>query len=802
MNRYGFVTDFLVSGPALSPVMDTTVCENQLAYERYLRSAIVDASLPAPIGPIRVGEMSRIGKPWHYHAAGANWFIDYGAFYFTLQKVRLEGAVVLVSDRKKTVPIRLWTYCTVDLWCGGNHVLFQNPSVYKPIQYKDAEITLEKGRNLLYVSLQTLGTRDTRTLWGLQILSGREGIEIDVPDREHAERTIEAERFLARTCLLKDTLVLPAPGGGNTFVLLSTGSMDHADKEGQNRKVSLAGKTKFVIPSWCVNATLVHEGQKRGFTCIFHAIPKSDGAKTQKEALAGYLSQMAGIASLDRGDFGFAMPHILARAALGRPRPDEENLFSESLNQIEARYDCSDFLIVSLIRYIHAYGYPTPALEKRTKEVLCGFRYWMSFKGSDAMCFWSENHSLQFYSCAYLAGRLYPAAYFSRAEMNGRELSAFGEKLLREWLDDVGKNGLEEFTSACYMCMTAACLLNVVDFAAPDISAKARAILDKILLTMSLHTFHGSMIAPMGRIYGDVILPYTQGVQTLVHLIDPSSPVGNASEPWLSAFATTSYTFPAGAIEAMHTPIETSYTSGSALIRLEKTRSHILTSVQSPRTDPGYRHWENTTLTEHPDKGCHQWTKSLNERFHGTTDFNPGYYGYQQHMWTLGLGPDTVIFANHPGGTFQESSMRPGYWYGNGIMPAVRQEKGILGAIYEIPESHPIPFTHLYVPTDKCDEVLFSEDRRTLTVRKAGACVWIWSANPLERFDNDALSGCELRVHNPKNAYLLCVEDTSDFAAFRAKYTARPVVFENDTLFVGGTPFLVFRARKDQTQYL
>ena len=35
--------------------------------------------------------------------------------------------------------------------------------------------------------------------------------------------------------------------------------------------------------------------------------------------------------------------------------------------------------------------------------------------------------------------------------------------------------------------------------------------------------------------------------------------------------------------------------------------------------------------------------------FHGTTQFEPGVYGYQQNLWYAALAQDLAVFSNHPG---------------------------------------------------------------------------------------------------------------------------------------------------------
>lgn len=801
VNEQGFVTNFLVAGPKCTPVEDVYTGDNQLSFEKMLRSKIVNQTLSAPSGDIRIGRESRIGLPWHYHAAGANWFIDYGTFYFTLQKVEIEGATILISPEERDVKIRLWSYCTVCLWCNGEHVLFLSPSVYKPIKYMDAVLHLHAGENLITLSLQTLGVRDTRTLWGLQLLDGRTGLEVSLPDRTGSAPMIAAEAFLGGICLKGNELLFPEDAPEGTQVLLDSDDVDFAHKDRKTIALDAHGVRSFLIPSRFVHVAVEVKGICRSFMVVEHAKASYSGAKTEKESLDAYLHLVASVSSLSRGTFGFAMPHLLARKALGWKFTEDESLFMESLEQIKSRYDCSDFLVVSLLRYIHEYGYPSKRAEIKAKEVLSDFRYWMDMDGADAMCFWSENHSLQFYSCTYLAGRLYPDMFFTRARLTGSQLALIGRKRLMQWLDDVGVNGLEEFTSACYMCMSSACLLNLIDYGDEEVAAKAKAILDKIMEIIACHVFDGSLIAPMGRIYGDVILPYAQGAQTLVSLIDPAAPEGNADEPWLSAFATTGYQIDENLKARMREDVDTSYTSGSALIMVRKRKGFILTSVQSPRQDEGYVHWINTTLTENPDRACHHYVKSLNERFHGTTDFNPGIFGYQQHMWVCGLGNDTVVFANHPGGTHQDSSMRPGYWYGNGIMPAVKQEGSMLGAIYSIPSSHPIQFTHLYFPRAKFDEVLVNGS--WIFGRKGNGCVGVWLSGDGVPFD-DALSGCEIRLYEMKSAYVLFAGEGNDLASFAAECKAMDIRFDKEMmmLFVDGKEFLGYKAKEDKTQYL
>ena len=107
---------------------------------------------------------------------------------------------------------------------------------------------------------------------------------------------------------------------------------------------------------------------------------------------------------------------------------------------------------------------------------------------------------------------------------------------------------------------------------------------------LALHTYKGSVIAPMGRVYRQVIYPFFQGAQALMNLIDPDVPY-SYGEGWLAFYATSRYEIPEGLKKLMRDPVLTEYNTGNAVIRLEKNEAYCITSVQSPRKDTDYDRW-------------------------------------------------------------------------------------------------------------------------------------------------------------------------------------------------------------------
>ena len=400
------------------------------------------------------------------------------------------------------------------------------------------------------------------------------------------------------------------------------------------------------------------------------------------------------------------------------------------LRLIEIRVDCSDFLMCGLVRYLHHYP-AEGALRERIHSVLLGYRYWMDMEGSDGMCFWSENHSLMFYSSAMAAGEMFPDDYFTLARRTGRELRAWGRARVLEWLEDVETYGFEEFLSTVYMCVTFAALINVVDFSEPVISARAAKITDRLLSMLSMHTFKNGIVAPMGRVYRNVLFPFAQGAMALMNLINPSLPY-EYGEGWLGFYADSGYRIPDGLIPLMEKPVSTTYTTGNARIVLEKREDWCLTSVASPR-EP-FTRWDNKTLQSDADTASHSDTKSFNERFHGTTCFQPGIYGYQQHMWHAALDGEAAVFINHPGSSSEEGDMRPGYWHGNGVMP--RAETAGRPAGDDLP--HPRGASPALYPSLLPGVPVLREtvsDGPWIFLRKGQGYIALWSSKPYEAYN-------------------------------------------------------------------
>jgi hypothetical protein len=806
LNQQGFVTAYLVTEKRETDFSSERTDSNQLRFEKYLRSVVAEHSICQPQEDIQLGGQSPLRTPWMYYYSFGNWFVDRSAFYPLLKKVELQAATVLNVKEEMETKCLLWSFAAIDLWVNGNYAGNIDKPVYKPIQRKTVPIKLEKGKNLLYIRLQNLGVRDTRTLFGIQFppdIAGK--IRVTLPDEKKTGRLMKLDRWLSSVKLEGTRLSCPSAAPAGAELVYDRKPVDFARRGDRFVHEKIGGLSSITlrkdIPNFQLCVKVSGQTLSRDFELQELIRVGYSGVVDPEKNRKRIYSRIASVQSIPRGENDrFAMYPVLARYYEGTQTEKDEEEIYHALDQIESRRDCSDFLTCALVRFMKLYPMGTK-LAQRCREVLCHYRFWMDQNGADGMCFWSENHSLMFFVSAYLAGETYPDDRFPRAGQTGKELRAAAADHIRDWLKDACSNGFDEFHSGGYTPITFAALLNVVDFGDEEMSALATQATDRLLTDLAVQTFHGVSVAPQGRVYREVLYPYCQDIQSLVNLIDPEAP--DRFSEWVIFLATSKYRIPEGLKSRMAQPLSITYRESNAVICVEKQEQYMLTSVQSPRTDGVERVWENIAAQPEAGPSDFRYVKSLNECFHGTTQFAPGVYGYQQHMWYAALENDTCVFVNHPGSTFDGSSMRPGYWFGNGIMPALKQEKNILAAIYQIPERHPVSFTHLYWPGVRFDRM--KKTKNWIFGSKNGGFVGIWCSNALVPYD-DVLSGCEYRAYGRNMAYVCVCADTktcSTLEDFMEKCKNMKIFYQADLKFLQAGPVkLLYREYQNNTQYI
>ncbi len=802
LDKNGYITKYVYSGRKETEFLDGGSDTNQLRYEKYLRSIIAGHEAMKPQSDIKLGENSALGMPWNYYYSYGNVFLDVSSFYLVPRRIDLYAATQLMAEEDMEVTAYLWSHAAVDLWVNKELAGTIKTPVYKPVSRAEVKLPLKKGENQIFFRLETLGVRDTTIAFALQILERQEKIYVTLPDEEGVKPYIEAEEILNSAVLKEDKIQFNDKLPEGSLISYDTENPDFRKWKDKYRKEDVSGLPEIILKnfaSFCIEITVGTSTLRRWFERIELRISGYLHTDEENHPKPVY-KKIAEVTSLirDKTD-GFALYPMLARYYLGERKESDEEELKVTLGQIERRIDCSDFMTCALIRFIRNYKV-SDEIKGEIKRVMLNFRYWMDEKGRDGMCFWSENHSLMFYQTAYFFGQEYPEDLFVRSGKYGKEIYEHAKSRLYEWFTDICGQGYDEFNSGVYSPITFAALLNIVDYAEDELAGMAVKAADIIVRSAALHCFKNVIISPQGRIYRDVLYPHLQALQSVVQYVCKDAPY--VYSEWLIALATSKYKIPDDFVERMNRKGEFSYHSSNAVIDLYKTEDYMLTSVQSPGRDGRTRVWEPELKEENREK--YIYTKSLNECFHGTMQFEPGVFGYQQHMWYAAVDPELVVFANHPGGSCEAmSEVRPGYWYGNGIMPALRQEKNVLGGVYVIPDTHPIGFTHLFWNSNKFDET--KEKGNWLFGRKGAGYIGVWCSGPFTDH-NDVLFECEKRTYGKKIAYL-CVcggeRENGSYKGFVDHCLNRKVLFNEENNTLSCEEFeLVFEPHTNVSQYV
>jgi hypothetical protein len=207
--------------------------------------------------------------------------------------------------------------------------------------------------------------------------------------------------------------------------------------------------------------------------------------------------------------------HELARLAAGGT--PHEGIFHAALDFIDARKDCSDFVLHGILRLLYMLDGKwrmvngTPAIKhspltndllQRARTTALNFKYFPNEPGMDSLCTWTENHYILYTSAAYLAGQMYPDEVFPNSGETGRQKVELNRKRILRWLDLRFHTGFSEWLSHVYYDEDLTALLALYDFAADeDIRRKAEMVLDLLLLDMALNSFKGVFGSTHGRAY-------------------------------------------------------------------------------------------------------------------------------------------------------------------------------------------------------------------------------------------------------------------------------------------------------------
>jgi hypothetical protein len=789
----GYVHNWIVAGPQAIAVedLDRFAGEDyrlQIARHYYTEdSGIADA--PVDTAKLTVNDTE---LQWTYYCCREDHFVDMTAFYHTCHYLRTWAYTRVASPAAQEVTLVLATNGPADVWVNGEHIHRQEHSHHQMPYSVSFQTGFQEGHNEILVRFEEVAARDCPYAMALQVIGlpkdpERPDVFIPTAIEAVARRSVLEEAFenayLTQEVYVSDETIEvhwpeEMPVTASLMIRLQTPSgriYGESNREGKSGNRALVGYPYQLYEDYyhvhlMPQAREYYEGNMRIMRDIgFWTVKKEYSQESYDtytnrriEALYDAFRRETGIYT----ELGIYAE--IAKMAVGRWHDVKTDTFLKAIDGINQRRDCSDFYLIGLLGMIIRHGddpsFP-PELKQPLEECILNFKYWADEPGEDAMWFWSENHQILFHACEILAGQLYPDRTFTNSGQTGQWHRAKGERLATVWLHKRGTGGFQEWDSNCYFEEDLLALSHLIDLAeTQQVYELAAVIMDKMFLSMALNSYKGVFGSTHGRSYAPMI---TGG------RLEPTAGIGRLM--WgMGAFNP----------------------SIRGLVSMAVQENYQLPSIiEAIATDLPEEMWNRERHTGEFDEALDLKTGSweVNKVAYKTPDYMlcsaqdycPGERGSQQHIWQATMGPDAVVFVNHPPCVSKEGSHRPNFWSGNVILPRAAQWKDVLISVHNIPDDDWLEFTHAYFPAHAFDEHVLREDGNGHTwafAKKDDGYLAITAAQGVQFITIGEAAYRELRSYGQHNVWLCHMGRAAldgEFAKFQEEVLALDVAFED-----------------------
>ena len=419
----------------------------------------------------------------------------------------------------------------------------------------------------------------------------------------------------------------------------------------------------------------------------------------------------------------------------GRWATVDAERIEEAIAQIDRREQGSELHLIGLLGASHRYPKTLnwlPHLRRSIERCALDFSYGQDESSGDDLGCTAESHSILLYACEILAGQLYPEQTFANGGQTGQWHRQQGERLALEWLRRRGTAGFQEWDSNDTFEQVLLALSHLADLA-EDIAVRelAAVLIDKLLFTIAVNSYKGVFGSTHGRTKASMIasgqLEATSGITRLMWGMG----VWNHHIRATVTLACSKYEPP---------PL-----------------------IPAIATDLDQELWarERHQVSDKPSTYVNKATyRTADYMLCSAQDYQPGARGDREHIWQATLGPEAVVFVNHPACMSQSEARRPNFWRGNGVLPRVAQWKDVLVALYRLPDGGKpadMGFTHVYFPTYDLDEYTFQENAQGLRwafARQGSGYLALAATHGLELLRRGPTAYRELRSYGGQNAWL------------------------------------------------
>jgi hypothetical protein len=754
----GYLHNWLFAGPEMFPVEETAAPDWKLNAARRL----LDRELT--VGqPIERGALTE-GVTWQYMRSQEDHWAEIPAFSEARQVFRVWAYARLVTKQPGEADLVLSTTALAQVWVNGQ-LVHQVESLPTGGEVQQVRFKVDlQAENDLVLRFAQAGARGVTMVWSLRV-EGQpaESLQVELPTQARFPHRFKKFEELFDQAYLEEA----ASYRGRVVNLRF--AEDAGDDLHYAYSVQDAQSMIYVEGTWNVGESKpVDIGHpQRIFERPARVVLRAPGKEYYEQSLR-YQRSMP-IYILDNeystepyADYPNRRSEALqdaarrdgsvfaeaAKMALGRWGDVDARVFTDAVNKVRANAAGSEVLLVGLAGILARFGehesFPRGAFEG-FKEAAAGFVY----SGDDSVSsvdFSRESSEILLYTGQILAAQAFSEQVFAGSGLPGGQARPEAERKAQGWLRRQGERGFTEWDSPESLERIIVALSHLAGLAEDEnLRDLAAVLLDKVLFLMAVNSYQGVLGGSMGRgsaAYESAAvksgrLQATAGISRLLWGVG----IFSAQTAGVVSMALSEYEFPSFFAEIATALTQEMWSrervqsgEGEVYKVVYRTPDYLLGSAQN---------------------------------------YCPGSLGDGEHIWQATLGPDALVFVNHPATFSQNANRVPGFWLGNGVLPRVVQWKDTLVAIYDTTEDHGLDFTHAYFPTYAFDEHAFEGE--WAFARKGDGYLAITAAAGFDLITRAPDGYRELRSTGRRNIWLCQMgraEQDGSFEQFRQKVQA------------------------------
>jgi hypothetical protein len=724
---------------------------------------------------------------WYAVRCEEDHLLDLAGHYAPHTYLRAWAYVELVAPTTQEATLTLTACASVDLWLNAEHLHRHEPASRRALESVSCPCVLHEGTNQVVVRLEKAHREGDPYAAALRVDAADLGaFAARVPCyNEQVDRRLRNERMVDAAYIDRDLyaedeeLAVRWPEDlGDKLKMTVRVQKPTGQIYAEARPDVQAGSEQKMLRAYELNTGFyhvrvmtdvleyymgdVHVARELGVYMIRQAhVDGEVGAVSERAtAVLRYAAQ------LQAGIFG-----EIAKMALNMWSHVDEEALRAAIERVNGQHGewAADLLglLVILARYARRPAFPARLVEP-IEACVTGASLGRA-TGKGVTC-WPGDITFQLYAGQILAGQLYPDRTWPGSGLSGRQLREAGEAHALAWLVRRGSSGFPEWDAGQYFERSLLALVLLLDLG-QDIALRemAAVVMDKLFFTVAVHSFRGSFGSTHGGAHASILSDAR---------IEPT-----ACASWLL--------WGVGALNA----------SVAAAVSLACSTEYefpeIVGLVARDRPEEMWAR-ERHTWDGEEDPGAISRPGEVNKVTYKTPDFmlcsaqdyRPGEAGRCEHVWQATLGPNAVVFVNHPACSNVRDVCYPNFWAGNRVLPRVAQWRDTLIAIYRLPVDDWMGFTHAYFPTKAFDEVALrggwafarKGGGAPADTERAAAYLALYASQGFELMTRGHAAYRELRSYGAHNVWLCQVGRAAvdgSFQAFQEKVLSTGVVVED-----------------------